>query len=144
MLIQPLLHGWLQHPKDGRLGRSCALDPITDQMPDNEATEFRHIREACLPEVVLAYSIILNHSGYHVSRDCFLKCMDLAASVAAEGSDLAPCFVAAGRMADLVDSFALTSRSMIQAVERGTGGKTRKVDGANLDLWITKPPTTVN
>lgn len=72
--------------------------------------------------------------------------MDLAAVIAAEGSDLSDCFSAAGRMPELVDSLALSSRNMIQAEEQGSrGGKgksKRKLDGASLGLWRMKtaPP----
>ncbi|MCJ1262017.1 Nucleoporin nup84 [Lobaria immixta] len=128
-LMYPLLHGWLQYPEN-----------------DAEATEFEQIRVACLPELVLAYNAIVNHGGYYISRDILLKSMDLAALVAEEESDLAACFSAAGRMPELVDSLALSSRNMIQAEEQGSrGGKgksKRKLDGASLGLWAMKaaPP----
>ena len=106
---------------------------------DSEAVEFEQIRVACLPEIVLAYNTILNYSGYSLSRDNFLKCMDLAAIVA-EDSDLTACFMASGRMPELVDSFALSSRNMIHAEEqRSRAGKSpKRLDGRALDLWVVK------
>lgn len=119
---------------------------MADYDADSEATEFEQIRVACLPELVLAYNAIVNHSGYYISRDILLKSMDLAAIVAGEETDLTACFSAAGRMPELVDSLALSSRNMIQAEEQGSrGGKgksKRKLDGASLGLWTMKtvPP----
>lgn len=146
-LMYPLLHGWLQYPTNGSDKRSpCSFCSMTDHPADSEATEFEQIRVACLPELVLAYNAILNHSGYYISRDILLKSMDLAATVAAEETDLTACFSAAGRMPELVDSLALSSRNMIQAEEQGSrGGKgksKRKLDGASLGLWSMKaaPP----
>lgn len=138
-LIKPLLHGWLQYPKDGKHPSLSYPDANAKKYSDEEAAEFEKIRVACLPEVVLAYNTILNYSGYSISRDLLLKCMDLAALVAAEDSDLAGCFLSAGRMPELLDSLALSSRNMIQAEERGHRAKSRrKLDGGTLDLWIAK------
>ncbi len=116
----------------------------TKYYPDSESIEFERIRVACLPEVVLAYNAILNYGGYNISRDIFLKSMELAAMVAAENSDLAFCFLQSGRMPELVDSLALSSRNMIQAEEKGprTGKSRRKLDGESLSLWCVKAPQT--
>lgn len=109
---------------------------------DAEAEEFRQIRVACLPEVVLAYNTILNFSSHYLSRDILLKSMDLAALVAAEDSDLAACLVAADKMPELVDSFAVVGKNMIRADDRGANkGKVRKKrDGETLDLWTVRAP----
>ena len=145
--MYPLLHGWLQYPENGsHKSTSSSYCSMIDHDADVEATDFKQIRVTCLPEVVLAYNAILNHSGYYISRDILLKSMDLAALVAAEESDLTACFTEAGRMAELVDSLALSSQNMIQAEEQGSrGGKgksKRKLDGASLGLWTMKaaPP----
>jgi nuclear pore complex protein Nup107 len=139
-----MLHGWLQYPKDGRSPQLLSLTLQLIAHSDKEADEFERIRIACIPEVILAYNTVLNYSGYSISRDILLKCMDLAALIAAEGSDLAASFVAAGRMPELVESLALSSRNMIQAEERGfrPGKSRRKPNGERLDLWIIKPPPT--
>lgn len=108
---------------------------------DKEGREFERIRIACVPEVILAYNTVLNYSGFSISRDILLKSMDLASLVAAEDSDLTASFMGAGRMAELVDSFALSSRNMIQAEEVGfrAGKSRRKPNGERLDLWVIKP-----
>lgn len=110
--------------------------------PDPEAEDFGQIRSACLPEIVLAYNSVLNFSSYYLSRDLLLKSMDLAAQVAAEDSELATCFVAADRMPELVDSFALLSKTIIMADDRGakTGKSKKKKNGETLDLWTVRGP----
>lgn len=120
----------------------CTPDLLAKYRPDKEAAEFEQIRIACIPEVILAYNAILNYCGFNISRDILLKCMDLASLVAAEGSDLSASFMAAGRMPELVEALALSSRNMIQAEERGSRpGKSRKnAHGERLDLWMIKPP----
>lgn len=111
-----------------------SFNPLTDNNPDSEASEFEQIRVTCLPEVILAYNAILNYSGHVLSREILVKSMDLAALVAAEGSDLGACFMASDRMPELVDSLALSSRNMIRAAE-SRPGKSR----GKLDLWVVKP-----
>ena len=66
--------------------------------------------------------------------------MDLAAVIAAEDGDLAATFVAAGRMSELVDMFAITSKSILLADEEGSkSSKNRKKgDGETLDVWTVK------
>lgn len=121
----------------------CSFVLAANYRSDKEAEEFEQIRIACIPEVILAYNTVLNYSGFRISRDILLRCMDLASLVAAEDSDLTASFMAAGRMPELVESFALSSRNMIQAEERGSrSGKSRKKpNGERLDLWIIKPPS---
>ena len=110
---------------------------------DADEEDFRQIRVACLPEVLLAYNMVLNFSSHYLSRDLLLKSMDLAALVAAEDSGLAECFMAAERMPELVDSFALLSKTMIRADGRGAkaGKSKRKRNGETLDLWTVRRPS---
>lgn len=98
------------------------------------------MRITYLPEVVLAYNAILNYDGFALSREILLKSMDLASIVAAEDSDLTFCLIESGRMAEVVESLAFSSRCMIQAEESGSrAGKSRKkLDGESLSLWSTK------
>lgn len=142
--VKPMLHGWLQYPKDGiNISHMWSSELLAKYCLDKEAAEFEQIRVACIPEVILAYNAILNYCGFNISRDILLKCMDLASLVAAEDSDLTASFMAAGRMPELVEALALSSRNMIQAEERGSRpGKSRKnANGERLDLWVIKPPS---
>ena len=139
LTIQPLLSGWLQYPKDGESRRlDLIYCSISDEIADQEAIEFEQVRVACLPEIVLAYNTILNVSAHTLSRDLLLRSMDLAAAIAAEDSDLAPCFTAANRMPELVDSFASSSKNIIRAEEKGMGKSRKKPDGERLDIWTIK------
>lgn len=107
---------------------------------DIESTEFEQIRMACLPEVILAYISALNFDGHALSRDVLLKSLNLAGIIAAEDSDLAGCFVAAGRMCELVDSMAITSVNILHAEEKGakSGKKGKKSSGENSAIWTVK------
>ena len=90
-----------------------------------------------MPEVVLAYAEVLNFSARFSSRDYYLKSMDLAATIAAEGSDIADCFMAAGRMPELVTTFAYASQGVIAADEsrKKVSKSRRKMDGRSMDIW---------
>lgn len=118
------------------------FDPRLISEADSEAAEFEGFRRACLPEIVLAYNAVLNFSSHYLRRDLLLKSMDLAANIAAQGSDVAACFVEAGRMPELVDSFAWSGKNMIRADDsRARSGKTKKrKDGETLDLWTVRAP----
>lgn len=134
-MIGPLFRNWLQYPLNGSFFVvTFLLYSPTDDDLDSEAKEFEQIRVQCLPEVVLAYISILNFSGHVLSREILVKTMDLAEIVAAQGSDLGACFMASGRMPELMDSLALSSRNMIRA-EESRPGKSR----GKLDLWVVKP-----
>lgn len=150
--IQPLLHGWLQHPRNGMSFFSYVWTCNNREWPtaygetlirgtDNDASELEQIRRACLPEIVLAYIVVVNSSAHYVSRDLLLKSLDIGAAVASKDSDLASCFTATGRMSELVDSLALTSSTMLMAEEQGRG---KKKTSARLGIWSYKgSPDTV-
>ncbi|KAL8651950.1 MAG: hypothetical protein Q9210_002968 [Variospora velana] len=116
--IGPLRHGWLQSPRN-----------------DEEVLELEEIRKACLPEVLLAYLVVLNSSAQYVSREYLLRSLEVGATVASRDSDLGPCFVLAGRMPEFVDALAFTSTTIILANEHG-GGKKRTP--TRLGIWSTK------
>lgn len=106
--------------------------------PDTEATEAEKIRNAYLPEVILAYHSVLHCAGHYLSRENLLRSMDLATLIAAEDSDVAPCFTAAGRMKELVAALALTSKAILRANETGSvkaNKRKRAGNGANLAIW---------
>ncbi len=87
---------------------------------------------------MLAYNTVLNFSAHTLSRDLLLRSMDLAATIAAEESELASCFTAADRMPELVDSFALSSMNVIRAEE--SGKSKMKPNGERLGIWTAKNP----
>ena len=87
--------------------------------------------------MVLAYAHVLDISARFLTRDLLLRSMDLAATIAAEGADIATCFVDAGRMAELVTSFAFASQAIIRAEESGGKG-TKSKRQQSLEIWSTK------
>ena len=108
-------------------------------MIDHEARDLQAIRVAYLPEVVLAYNSVLYYGGHNISRDMLLKCLDLAAIVAAEDSEVAECFIDAGRMSELVDAMAVVSKSILRAQEQGKKlAKSKRLDGQTLAIWNLK------
>ena len=126
---EPLLaRRWLAHPST-----------------EAEAAEFASLRAAYLPEVILAYNTVLVIGGTMISRENLVKSMDLAALVADEASGLAECFVQAGRMAELVQAFAVSSRFMLKADEAGNRkgkGLRRKKSGEALGIWSVPASAT--
>lgn len=73
---------------------------------------FRELREAYIPETVLAYISCLHFAGTSLSRDNLLECMELAAVIAEKGSDVAQEFMKCNRMKELVEAFASCSKAL--------------------------------
>ena len=139
--MAPLLRGWLEHPHDGTYLSLCImLQRVADGSTDDEATQFRAIRNAYLPDLVLAFINVLRDSARFHTRELLLKGMDLATLVAEEGSDVGECFVEAGKMAELVTAFAFTSQAIIRADEAGRrkSKSRRKLDGKSLEIWSAR------
>ncbi|KAI9800348.1 MAG: hypothetical protein M1825_004118 [Sarcosagium campestre] len=121
--VEPLLHGWL-----------------TD-VPKDDASDISKIREAYLPEIVIAYNSACHVAGHILGRDHLLRCLNLSVDVAANDSDILPCLVASGRLPELVIAFAISSKAIVQAGEnRGTKSKRKRGgDGETLSIWQVKP-----
>jgi nuclear pore complex protein Nup107 len=121
--IQPLLRNWLL-------------------ISASEDEELQAIRDAYLPETVLAYVCTLHFAGTSMSRDNLLECMELAATIAEKDSDLTVCFVKAKRMRELVEAFASCSRALAGAAgdkksSNSTGKRLREM-GWSRDLWSVR------
>lgn len=108
-----------------------------------EEPEFKLLREAYLPEIILAYNSILRYSGLLVTRDHLLECMELSTVISAEGSDVVDLFVRKGRMKELVESFADASLALLLANanakgKTGTSSKKLRTLGWSRELWDVK------
>lgn len=118
--MAPLLAGILRNPID-----------------EEEAEDLQHIRRTYLPEVIIAYNTALYTAGPTISRDSYIESMDLSVAIADETNDLAECFVQAGRMRELVTSFAQTSKLML--VMKGNGrsrkGNLMEKTGKDRGIW---------
>lgn len=94
------------------------------------------IRTMYLPDIILAYNSVLCTAGHMISRDELLTSMDLATVIADEQSGLGESFVKAGRVKELVRSFAETSKIMLKLNEMGKVRKEKKQDmGRGLAIW---------
>lgn len=95
-----------------------------------------------LPETLLAYVSTLHFAGTTLTRDNFLECMELAATIAEKESDVAACFVKANRMKELVEAFAACSKALaIASGEKkaaGSSNKKLREMGWSRDLWSVK------
>jgi nuclear pore complex protein Nup107 len=140
--VRVLLHDWLLTSQKGTLQPILLsrhlLIPLCTEEP-----EFKFLREAYLPEIILAYDSVLHFSGLALSRDNFLECMELSTIIAAEDSDLAELFIRKGRMRELVAAFAENSRALLRANTPGksrptTPSKKLRALGWTRDLWDIK------
>ncbi|KZF26323.1 hypothetical protein L228DRAFT_206565 [Xylona heveae TC161] len=119
--VEALLRGWL-------------LDPF------NEISSLQEIRNIYLPEIILAYISVLTEAGSYMRHNILLHCMSLSTLIAAENSDLMECFTAAGRVSELVEAFALSSKAILHANEHGTRSNAKSTlgDGETMDIWQVK------
>lgn len=122
--MQPVLRGWLLE----------AIRPDPD---------FQALREAYIPETVLALVSSLHFAGATLSRDYLLECMELAAVVAEKASTVAQEFVKSGRMKELVEAFASCSKALaiFSSEKKATAKETKKIreNGWSRELWSVKP-----
>ncbi|KAH8808390.1 107-domain-containing protein [Xylogone sp. PMI_703] len=122
-IIQPLLKEWL----------------LSSQQDERE---FLLLREAYLPETILAYICTLQYAGGMLTREFLMDCMDLSALIATEGSDLLELFVKTGRMQELVEMFATASKELLIITSDKPGSKSAskriRAKGWRQDLWNVK------
>ncbi len=140
--VNLLLKDWLTTSQKGK-GTHCSFIRSHTDARHVEEPEFKLLREAYLPEIILAYDKILHFSGIALSRDNFLECMELSTVIAAEDSDLADMFVKKGRTKELVAAFADNSRALLQAntpgkSRTGTTSKKLRTLGWTRELWDIK------
>lgn len=111
---------------------------------EDEAADFTHIRRAYLPEIIIAYNAVLYTAGTILTRDALLESMDLSVVVAKEENGLADCLVRAGRMRELVASFAQSSKAMLLLKAQSTKQwKPRKDrEGKDPSIWEIGPQGT--
>ncbi|TVY48292.1 Nucleoporin [Lachnellula occidentalis] len=134
------------------LARYCTLQPEQMQPLFNKwlltcpnqqwEVEFTQLREAYLPEIILAYIKTLQFAGSVLTRNFLMECMDLTALMAEEKSDVLQLFQKTGRMQDLVHAFTDASKTLllISSEKRGTRsrGKQARAKGWDQDLWNVK------
>jgi nuclear pore complex protein Nup107 len=81
----------------------------------------------------------MQFGGSALTRDFLMECMDLAALVADEDSDLLGLFMKTGRMQELVEAFAAASKSLllITSAKQGPASRSKKLrtKGWSQELW---------
>ena len=141
--VQPLLKEWLLRSQKGNL---IPLEVLRAHIADSSGigdAELQLLREAYLPETILAYILTLQFGGTSLTRDFLMECMDLCTHVASEGSDLLELFVKTGRLQDVVEAFAQASKALlvVTSSRQGAGSRSKKmkVRGWTQELWTVKP-----
>jgi nuclear pore complex protein Nup107 len=113
----------------------------SDDTDSGDDDTFTSLRDLYLPEAIIAYNTVLHSAGYLITRDSLLKSMDLSVAVAKEENKLTGPLLRAGRMRELVKSFAVTAKSML--VLKGTGHKPwrtkRDREGKDPGIWEIGP-----
>ncbi|KHN98548.1 nuclear pore complex protein Nup107 [Metarhizium album ARSEF 1941] len=102
--------------------------------------ELKKLRQAYLPETILAYVSALHFAGTGLTRDHLLDCMELSSVIAERNSDLADVFVSTGRVRELVEAFTWCSKALAIATgdsKRSVGSASKKLRymGWSRDLW---------
>jgi nuclear pore complex protein Nup107 len=106
---------------------------------EQEQHYFDQIRTAYLPELIIAYNTALYTAGPTITRDAYLESMDLSVALAAsEANGLADTIASAGRMRELVKTFAEASKMMLVMKASGRPRKPGK-GGRDLGLWEIGP-----
>ncbi|KAL2154147.1 hypothetical protein VTH82DRAFT_2823 [Thermothelomyces myriococcoides] len=136
---------WQHASQEIRSAKAC-MQPVLKNwlLVSNEADkDFQELREAYIPETVLAYISCLHFAGTSLSRDNLLECMELAAVIAEKDSDVAKEFLRCGRMKELVEAFASCSKALAiwTSDKKGQQTNSKKVRelGWSRELWSVKP-----
>ena len=113
--------------------------PLTRYLGPDYAT----LRKMYLPEVILGYATTLQFAGTTTSRDYLLECMELSSVIADPDLDLASLFEEAGRIEELLSSFASASKALAiwtSDVKKGPGASSKKLRelGWSRELWSIK------
>ncbi|KAG9234122.1 107-domain-containing protein [Amylocarpus encephaloides] len=135
---------WRQKLANSMLN-GCNVAPIfmkgwllTAPNEESEA-EFALLRKAYLPETILAFIRTLDFAGRVLSRNFLMECMDLSAKIADEECDVLPLFEQSGKMQQLVQGFAVASKTLLllSSEKKSTGSRTRKLKakGWTHQLW---------
>jgi hypothetical protein len=148
-LISQLEHQCNHFSKGGYLLASkvrhlfCEFIGVELTETEGAEAEFKQLREAYLPETLLAYITTLQFGGNALTRDFLMECMEISALVAEDGSDLLDIFMTTGRMGELVEVLALASKALLlitsEKQSQGSRSKKMRVKGWTQELWSVKP-----
>jgi nuclear pore complex protein Nup107 len=108
---------------------------------DHLEADLRRLREAYLPETLLAYITTLQFAGQHLSREFLLECMEFSTMVADEDSDLLDVFTSTGHMHGLVEALTFSSKNLLLVTSQKPGAsrsKKLRMKGWTHNLWSVK------
>jgi nuclear pore complex protein Nup107 len=112
--MQPVLKNWLlvSNQRKHELTLHAGIELMEADGAALADKDFFELREAYIPETVLAYISCLHFAGTSLSRDNLLECMELAAAIAEKGSDVAQEFMRCNRMKELLEAFTSCSKAL--------------------------------
>lgn len=114
-------------------------DVLQHARGSDEEKDLEYIRTHFIPELIIAYNTVLHSAGAVISRENLIQSMDLSVTVANKDK-INECFTKAGRMRELVKSFAETSKKMLILKAEGKPWKPRKDhEGKDLGIWEIGP-----
>ncbi|KAK1714734.1 hypothetical protein BDP67DRAFT_512879 [Colletotrichum lupini] len=133
---------WAKVGNEVKAAKEHVRPLLVDWLGDQEDQDLQALREAYLSETILAYISTLHFAGTTLTRDNLLECMELAATIAEKGSDVAECFAKAKRMKELVECFAACSKALAVASgeKKAANSSSKKLRemGWSRDLWSVK------
>jgi hypothetical protein len=119
--INPVLGDFLTHFWNGMFSSFETFLILRDPSPneciptEEEAVSYAYIRQAYLPDIILAYNGALTFASEFLGPEILLRSLDLANIIADDKNTvLSDAFIATGRMDELVTSLALSSRQMLK------------------------------
>ncbi|KAF2173217.1 hypothetical protein M409DRAFT_62789 [Zasmidium cellare ATCC 36951] len=113
---------------------------LTTPITEDEERGLEYIRKQYIPEILIAYNTVLHSAGAAISRENLIQSMDLSVTIA-NTEVLVEAVKKEGRMRELVDSFAETSKKMLILKAEGKPWRPRKDrEGKDLGLWEIGPP----
>lgn len=110
----------------------------TSHSPEAPTHDTNNLRNAYMPDLVLAYLSVLQTSSYFLHRDPAVKAMEIAVLVADEENKwLQRVLLRTGRMSELVDCLACVGKAMLRLGEfEKKGGKGKRGGrGETLRIW---------
>lgn len=137
--MQPVLKNWLLVSNEGKTTVILAevANANTVALVDKE---FQELRDAYIPETVLAYISSLHFAGTSLSRDNLLECMELAAVIAEKDSDVAKEFLRCNRMKELVEAFASCSKALAIWTSDKKGSQTNSKKIREMGWYVSFCP----
>ncbi|EPQ65661.1 Bgt-1967 [Blumeria graminis f. sp. tritici] len=107
--------------------------------------ELKLIREAYLPEALLAYVTVMQNAGLNLNREFLLVAMEVSSILADDDSDTLDLFVKTNRLQDMIDNLARVCKSLVisSSGEQKHASRTKRMKrrGWNIESWDVKPAT---